>query len=512
MKHSTTQDAGDQAKTTSRQSSRKRPRPSLRAKLILAGFGLLVGLLCAEIAVFTHQHWWLESFPSKEFKRPADDAADLTMAVLGGSTADGTPFRDVMNAGRDESFNLLSVSEYFLEDRYAIPDVQVDNYSGPNWSAETSINHYWEVRGCQPDVLILYTGQNETTRYYSPNMRPPSAVLSVLAPLNTGDLLLRHLFNRQLRPDDHQYEGAFFSDAVIPTYERQYNLNRFANFVERIIRHCQQEGIFLLVVIPESNYLFPPTRSIYDGPASRKPEALRLFKEAFHCKYFLGDAERAHSIFEKISQFCSFADLSYELGEYHHAHGDHEMAVDHLRRARDTDGFPVAITSQYRERLRYLVDRHVVQYIDMKELLARQFGKPTPDYTSFVDECHLRREVYVELSREIVHHLGDGLSKKLTIPEQSLAIGDEQWSVDLGITPEISNKALSWEAKYHIESAGYSFLKLRRLLTALEYLESAPENSEISVAELEAKIDAERQRLLKWIGTDIAQKRVTVDG
>jgi hypothetical protein len=478
-------------------------------KLVLLVLGLCFGLFLAEVAVRVRERGEARREPVKRYLPPPAGKAPLRLAVLGGSTSNGSPYSDVMGGAPGRGFNLLSVTEFLLEQRYGCPAVEVDNYAGPNWSARTTVNHYFERPGHKPDVLVLYTGQNETTRHYSPNMAPPPRFLSWFARLRFGNLLLRRMFTRQVVPEDQRYEGQFFSDNVIPAYEREYGLARYGRCVEKVIRHAAAEGAFLIVVIPQSNYLFPPTRSVYKGPARRKAEALRLFKQAYRAEHVDKDTDRARDLLEQLCGFCSFADLSYELGVLHYSRGAFKNALPHLRNARASDGFPICITPAYRDVLRELVKEHNVPYVDMDVVIRERLGRPVPDYATFLDDCHLHPEAYLALSREIVRVLRESGFDGLELPAKELAMTSGDWAQGLGITSEVGREAMAWEASYHANQAGYTFLKQKSLAIASQYLHRFVHAGGISgipsvgqVAAVERAVRDERARILRWFEHD----------
>lgn len=472
-------------------------------KLLLVLFGLCLGLFLVEVVLRGFEAGEARHVPGKRYLDPPAGPTPIRLAVLGGSTSNGSPYSDVMDGKPGSRFNLLTVTAFLLEQRYGCPAVEVDNYAGPNWSAETTVNHYFERPGYKPDILVLYSGQNETTRHYSPNMTPPAAALSPFARLRSGNLLLRRMFTRQVVPEDQRYEGKFFSDNVIPAYEREHSLVRYKRCMENVIRHAAAEDIFLVLVIPESNYLFPPTRSLYRGPSRRKAEALRLFKQAYRAKYVDKDLERALALLEQLHGFCDFADLLYELGELHYSRGELAAALPYLRQARASDGFPICITPAYRDALRELAEEHEVPHIDMNAVISGGLGRQVPDYASFLDDCHLHREVYLALSREIIRVLREHGFDKLALPRKALAVTPADWSRQLGITPAVWQAALTWEASYHANQAHYTFLKRRSLGMAMSYLRRAGESAPAAqAAAVEKQIQAEHARMLRWIGLE----------
>lgn len=477
-------------------------------KLQLVGFGLLLGLLLAEAVLWVHAAVAAHHVPRKRYADGPAATGVIRMAVLGGSTSNGSPYSDAMGDGTPGSaFNLLSVTGYLLENRYGCAAVEIENYAGPNWSAETTIEHYVERPGPKPDVLVLYTGQNETTRYYSPNMVPPPTFLSPLARLQSGSLLLRRLFTRQVVPVDQRYTGKFFSDNIIPSYERKHNLVRFKRSVERLIRHSAAEGIFLIIVIPQSNYLFPPVRSVYHGPTARKAEALRLFKQAWEARHVANAPGRALALLEQLREFCSFADLYYELGQLHYARGDVDAALPYLRLARETDGFPTCITPAYRNVLRELVEEYGVPHVDMDDLLRNTLGRPVPDYTSFLDDCHLSRDVYLGLSRRLIGVMSEHGLAGLDLPPRDLGSTPGEWQQHVGITPAVWEEALRWEARYHANMAYYMFCRLGVLKQARRLLAESGQDAvpgtanafDEQAATVDVLIRAEEERMRKWV-------------
>lgn len=479
-------------------------------KFLLIVVGLLIGLVLAEMVVRVHAASELRHVPRKHYVDTPAAPGTIRMAVLGGSTANGSPYVNVMGRSPKSGFNLLSITGFLLEQRYGCPEVKVDNYSGPNWSAQTAVEHYFERPGPKPDVLVLYTGQNETTRYYSPNMVPPPAFLSPLARLQSGNLLLRRLFTRQVVPADQRYTGTFFSDNVIPSYERGHNLSRYRRYVERMIRHAAAEGILLIIVIPQSNYLFPPTRSVYEGPSGRKAEALRLFKKVWKARYVDDDGQRALRLLEQLQGFCSFADLYYEIGDLHYVRGDVEAALPYLRRAREMDGFPICITPVYREVLRELVEEHDVPSVDMDDLIRERLGRPAPDYASFLDDCHLYLDVYEALSRDLIRVMRANTFGDLKPGGGDSGLSREEWAGALGVTPAVWREALIWEADYHASQSDYSFRKLSSLKRARSYLQESvqqglatgPGRHADDMVTAERRIRAEEARMRTWIQHD----------
>jgi hypothetical protein len=337
-------------------------------------------------------------------------------------------------------------------------------------------------------------------------MTPPPRALSFLGRLNTGSMLLRYLFMRQARSDDqHNYRGPFFNKEVLPWYEAAFNKARYAGYVELLIRHCQAEGIFLVIILPGRNYLSYPARSVYRGPAGRQGLALTLFQQAFRYKYFERDLNQAEALLDQLDGFCGFADLYYELGDIYYTRGDFDKARQYLRKAKDAAGMPTVITSEYRNVLRELARKYEVPLIDMDEIITKKFGAKVPDFSVFLDDCHLKPGVYEALSREIIRVLREHKCPKLELPEKKLELAEDEWGPGVGLTEEVVAVGSVKSNQYIVDQAYDSFLRLPALEKCLQYypdvrpdLTAASEIAAVRVPDLKRRIETERNRLRNW--------------
>jgi tetratricopeptide (TPR) repeat protein len=488
-------------------------------RLLLVLFGIGVALILVEGAVrfyYAQLRWSLPRTRPAFAARSSTEAADpLRLAVVGGSTSQGSPYAEALRrAGSERTFNLLSITRHLLVTRYGYPAIEVDTYANGGWPAESAIDSYWENAVHRPDLLVLYTGQNEHWSYYRPNMFPPPGALSWLSVLSSGDLLLRRMFTSQARADDRIYKGTLLSENSIPEYELRFNRERFGHYVEALIRHSKSEGILLLIVIPESNHVFPPRRSIYDGPEDRTAEALRLFKRAMTERYVRGNAAGAKRLFEQLARYASFADLHYELGRIHYELGHWEEARRRLRRAIDLDAVGHTST-EYRDLLIALAKENGVPYIDMRDIIIDDLGTPVPDYSVFVDGVHFRPHLYEALSRRIVAVLDEQHFANIHLrkPRGELALGPKDWSTGLGLDDETI--ALGWLAAnvWMARESDESFLQFHRLTKALQIFRTLDEaghhRSLITpvIEILEGLLADERTFFLDWLATDEVPER-----
>lgn len=472
-------------------------------RALLISLGLLVGLALCEAWLALRDKGYLSSL-CRRAPRYHEDPQHLRFALLGGSTARGEPYSAQAN------FTLLTPVHFFLAERYGLTNVAVDVYAAGGFTATQTAGRYWKSAEFKPDVMVLYTGQNEFSCSYSPNMQSLPNWLRPIGGLRIGRLLLHRLYVRELDVDDRKYRGRFYTDNVIPSYELSFNRARFQREIEDLLQHCRRYDILPILIVPEGNWTCPPVRSIYRGPAARKEEALRLYKQAFHYNHFEEDRRQAQTILEELLEFCGFADLYYDLGMIHLGRGELEDAGLFLRRAHDTDGLPDLIPSEYREMLIEITDKYDVPHIDMRALIADEFGVAVPDYSVFVDSCHLQLKVYEALSREIIKVLRREKPQTFDFPAGSPTVLPREWPDTLGITDDVLRQCRAHAVRWHSAMADYSFLKVRRLRRALrELLELkkvvGPDSDWINETEtfLRSGLQAEEERIRSWISEDV---------
>jgi hypothetical protein len=457
-----------------------RTRISSGSRVLLALFGLAVGLGLAELGLHVHADRRLTA----PFRTPPGyqhGPSRIRLAVLGGSTSLGMPYNEArqevlklepLRAGPEAipPFNLLSFTQLVLERTYGSSEVEATVLARGGWSLEWAMRCYWRYVKHKPDVLVLYTGQNEWVCYYTSAMRPPPRALSFLGHLNTGSRLLRRQFLSSARPGEDNSDGPFLLEADLPWYEAAYNRKRFRTCVETLIRHCRQSDIFLIIVIPETNYLWPPSRSVYAGPAGRRAEAAERFRTALYHKYCRHDLEQAEAVLKRIAGFCEFANLHYELGHIHYLRGEFDEARTRLLAARDTAATPHSITSEYRELLRERARAHGVAWIDMHPLVTEAVGAEVPDFTAFVDDCHLTPRIYTLLTKEILRTLAKRGPARLGLDPSGPLPASTDWLQVVGLTEAVVNLArVEANGGLGLKEVWHSRLKVPRLWAAVEH-------------------------------------------
>ena len=461
-------------------SPQKRSCPAFGLRLLLIVVGLCIGLGIMEVVLCVTADARLLA-PFREPPAYRKDADGIHLAVLGGSTARGMPYCEAQEfvAHTDPSragprgippFNLLSFARVVVAQRHGLRRLPVPAFAAGGWSVEWAMRSYWENAQFKPDVLVLYAGHNEWTCYYKPTMVAPPEPLSFLGHSQAGSLLLRHLYLQSGESGEPDPDRPFLLDEDVPWYEVKHNRWRFKRCLETLIHHCEEEGIFLIMVIAEGNYLWPPIRCVYAGPARRRSEAIDLFRQALYYKYCRNDLTRAEAILRRIAAFCEFASLHYELGHIHYLRADFQRAREHLLKARDTAALPHNVTTGCREMMRAVAQEHDVPWIDMHPLVTRAIGAEIPDFTAFIDDCHVTPTIYELLTHEILRVLAEQGPAKLGLKGYPVPFTRAQWRYAVGLTEAVDNTARLEELReIGLQQTDHSWLKVPRLWIAANH-------------------------------------------
>jgi len=468
-------------------------------RLLLSILALALALAVGEagLALYNRYFRWAEFRKPIAYTQDADQDR-IGLVVLGGSTAQGSP---------KAKFSMGVPLQGLLYSRCGV-GCRLQTCATGGWALEDAMRAWWDQATARPDIMIVYSGHNQLFRYYPPAMKPPP--LGFLGRLRTGRLLLHWLCVRQPYDDHKTYLGGLFCDTSIPWYELATNLADYRAQLELLIRHCRENDIFLVLVVPACNYVMPPNRSRYDGPPQRRAEALRLFKQACHSKYFEQDDDAAVALLRRLAGFCSFAQLHYELGEIYYRRGETGQALDQLARARDLDGYWIRMPEPYRQVIVELGAEHDVPVVDMRRVITEQLGRAVPDGEIFYDHVHFIPDAYMALEKEILDIL---LKKRVAglAPLPGRIPLPPEWQQRIAVTEErracILAQAMN---ETRTAAADETFMKYPAYVFARDKLKSIdmavlPPDARQFVShelrQLETLIAGERKRMLQWTQT-----------
>lgn len=314
------------------------------------------------------------------------DLKTIRLAVIGGSSARGYPYQDRLSIGEIVAWKL----------REALPDrkVEVDVLAEPGATLETMCGKLARIKN-RPDVLIVYSGQNEFQarflwdRTLCDNLGSGPSALSA-SPFcrlvlearerNAIDAIPKTVARRQLvdRP-------------VCRDWEYQEILANFRRSLESIVVECESRGILPILVVPPSNDAgFEPSRSVLPASATleERREVERLFKLAT-----AGEADPdpngSLAFYQTIRErYPGFAEARYRTARLLRRAGRLEEAAREYAVARDCDALPLRCPSPFLEVYRRIATRHDCPLVDGPSILRRLSASGFLDYHVFHDEHH----------------------------------------------------------------------------------------------------------------------------
>jgi len=431
---------------------------------------------------------------------------------LGSSTSNGYPYDLVgvklgFKPRRQEEFSLPTFTKIILENFYNYEDIIIDKYCDHGWTMQKTVERYFKKAMFKPDLLIILSGFNEITSYYSPNIKSIPFFLLPLRYSKIGELLLRIFYIRPFKDTDINYKGEFFSQKTLPDFEKRWLYERYAKYLKILIKHCKKENIPLLIIVPDGNYFFPPTRNIYKGDITKKNRAIRFFKEAFYYIYFNRNLMLAEKRLLRIKEFCDFADLNYELGNIYNIKGDYEKAEEYFRKAIDTDGYSLSPSSTLRNICRTLAVKYKVPVIDMHNIITDDMKIVIPDYSCYIDNAHLKLNTYFALNKEIVNVIkgynllnfnnivNNSSSRQMVKTDYTYEDALSKLDIPVDFEYRLSHNTYDW----YNEQRNYFFLKYRLSLKMMELRKIIDKENSVKVTDEERE---QKDKILDWVGLD----------
>ena len=325
---------------------------------------------------------------------------------LGGSTTYGRPYNDLTSfAGWLRE--LLPAAD-------ASRDWEVINAGGISYASYRVARLMEELVQYQPDLFVIYTGQNEflEERSYRELRRVPEGIRSavgLLARTRTWAMMNSALGSIGLTPEQGQPQQvqltaevhAILDHSTGPqSYQRDDGLRdsvleHFQISLERMVDIARRAGAQVILVSPASNLKdcspFKSEHSPGLGAEQRmRAEALlaaaRTAIRNSDWTAALGDLDRAMGIDPR------YAELHYLRGRALFALGRYEEARSAFENARDEDVCPLRALTPMRGMVAEAARKNNVPYVDFVDLVEKRVssmaGHRIPGEESFLDHVH----------------------------------------------------------------------------------------------------------------------------
>ncbi|MGO9467234.1 MAG: tetratricopeptide repeat protein [Isosphaeraceae bacterium] len=346
----------------------RRRTPSLArswtARCLMLAFSILVAALVAEGAAVACL--WANSIPmpwlpTRFEDRSPDNVVDIL--VIGESSAQGVPYEKWLSVGDIVAWKLGA----------ALPQraFQVENQAAPGLSLQAM---HTKLAGItrRPELAILYAGHNEFQSrfdwahgalYYTDEIPPAAETLESLARRISPLCRLIAETAEKLRVSTPPPRIVTRRLVDVPVYtpaEYAERLREFGTRLGAIVSYLEWIGAQVVLVIPPGNDAgFEPNRSFLPASMSRAE------REAFAAEFLAArrdetrnpaQAEEAYR--RLLERQPRFAESHFRLARLLEQAGQWDEAFPHYMAARDLDGLPMRLPSDFQQTYRDVAAGH----------------------------------------------------------------------------------------------------------------------------------------------------------
>ncbi len=388
---------------------RGKRRPWL-ARLVLACGSAGLALLGLELAASAWLAWVhrLPHLPT-EFPRSATASDELSLVVIGGSSAMGYPYNPSISIGQIVAWQL----------EQARPGRRVNLDIRANLGRNLEDMHK-ELATLQrrPDALIIFSGHNEFLSRFETNRdagyseAPAGTFLYGLYQLSLHSPFCLWVYEtvRKHRlggpPPALNHHLLIDVPAFTPSELLQI-LTDFRRRLEAIVAYCEQIGAVPILVIPASNESgFEPNRTVLSARVSQA-ECARLTEQFQQARALETDdpAQSQTRYRSLLDRQPDFAEAHFRLGRLLEQGGAFEEAREHYIQARDLDGFPVRCRSDLAQIHRDVAARHNSILVDGSEVLRARSRHGILDDELFHDAHHPSLASHLNLAQAVLDQL-----------------------------------------------------------------------------------------------------------
>lgn len=355
-----------------------RRRPIVARGLLLCGTCLIGVVLAEGVALVVGAP--PRSLPAPPARDPAlpttfdeNDNSDVTLVVLGESSAAGVPYQKRLSVGKIVAWKLGEV----------IPTRRFDALvlAQPGDILEGQYYQLSRLRR-RPDVLIVYCGHNEFYARVDWSRRVVHYPGQTPNFLERADRLGRRLsalyaliqrandkYRIELPPSPRFIPRLIDVPSFTPA-EFAASLADFRRRLDAIVSFSERVGALPILVIPPGNDAgFEPIRSYLAATTSFAE------REAFARDFLAANALPSSERNQAISAYRNllvrqpgFAEAHYRLGRLLEETGAWDEAYEQYVAARDCDGMPVRCLSVFQQVYRDVAAKHKCILVDSQEL------------------------------------------------------------------------------------------------------------------------------------------------
>ncbi|MGC8640137.1 MAG: hypothetical protein ACP5XB_09710 [Isosphaeraceae bacterium] len=392
----------------------KRARKQRRSGAFFARIALLCGSTALAVVAMelTAAAWlaWEHRMPVLPTTFPEQShPGELSLVVLGGSSAMGYPYSPLLSIGQIVSWQIEE----------ALPGcrVHLDIRADLGRNLEDQHQELSKVKR-RPDLVIVDSGHNEFLSRFDGSRdagyaEAPAGVLL----LGAYQLSLHSPFCRWIYETVRQHRVGGPPPSInqhqlidVPMYSPSEYYQIVVDFrrrLEAITSYCEQIGAVAVLVIPPANESgFEPNRSLLPERVS-PPEREELTR-----RYFAARARESSSPEESMKQYRSLIEAQPDFAEFHFRlarlldkAGKYDEARGHYINARDLDGFPVRCRTEFMQIYREVAAHHDCILIDGPEALRAKSRHGILDDELVHDAHHPTFAGHLTLAQAIMNEL-----------------------------------------------------------------------------------------------------------
>jgi hypothetical protein len=372
----------------------------------------ICGLSLAEVGA-TAWLAWLRRLPALpvHFAEPTYPASEVSIVVIGGSSALGVPYEDWLSVGTIVGRELEQIIPAY---RFRVEVLAERGATLEDMHLKLSrLTH-------KPDVLIVYSGHNEFLArftlanqvFYYDDERSLAYRWGRLERLNRVSPLLtlvrENLERQRVRVIPSLSLGTLDRAVGRPVCEPARAAQIVADFQQRleaIVSHCERIGCLPVLLIPPGNDAADPSRS-YVTPSTRADvrHALGRWMETIRQLESHDPARAVAAYRHVISEHPGFAHAHYRLARLLESAGSFSEANNHYILARDHDGLPLRCLSVLETVYHTVAQQHAasVLLVDGPAILRARSRHGILDDELFHDLVHPTLTGHVALAQAVL--------------------------------------------------------------------------------------------------------------